>query len=99
MGGFQAGVFGRISQTYVSIVLLFFFCRTPVGCGFFRSLPDKPGRLLEKTPSTFQPETDVGNGRLGFEVFLFVKSLDGLEFLGRIVVAVQVVLGVEHLMP
>lgn len=37
MGGFQAGIFGRISQTYVSIVLLF-FCRTPVGCGFFMPL-------------------------------------------------------------
>ena len=37
MGGFQAGIFGRISQTYVSIVLLF-FCRTPPGCGFFMPL-------------------------------------------------------------
>ena len=38
MGGFQAGIFGRISQTYVSIVLLF-FCRTPVGCGFLCPFP------------------------------------------------------------
>ena len=38
MGGFQAGVFGRISQTYVSIVLLF-FCRTPPGCGFLCPFP------------------------------------------------------------
>ena len=43
MGGFQAGIFGRISQTYVSIVLLF-FCRTPVGCGFLCPFPGSRAR-------------------------------------------------------
>ena len=38
MGGFQAGVFGRISQTYVSIVLLFFCRASERGCGFFYAL-------------------------------------------------------------
>ena len=38
MGGFQAGIFGRISQTYVSIVLLFFCRASERGCGFFMSL-------------------------------------------------------------